>query len=432
MKRLILLSVFSFSAFSLSAFGQLNNPVTTDRIIGAGGASVIANNSVTLSPASGYTAGATGSAFSANTLSLNLINFGTNPVAGGAEVLFGSDGTNLGYSLPGMPWKTINTSGSRQTFSNAAVTVTAGTTQLAQTGTMSASRIVTLPAASSYANGATLVVTDESGTLTSTNSLVLTRAGSDTINGATTLTLTTPFASPTLVSNGVNKWSVDIRGVNRGGTGSTDGSITGTGALTLAAGGTNQNITLTPSGTGSVVFPVGIPASPSILIGTSAGIYQRTNGVITISLGGLYTAEFNPEGLRSGSKILGFGLTIGGNDVAIQRNAAGIVEVNSGTAGTFRDIKVRQYLLDSTITAAGTTGAQTINKGAGTIRFAASATSLVVTNSLVTATTKILLTTQTNDATMTSSKAVATSGAFTIYPNAAPTAETEVYWELRN
>ena len=35
-----------------------------------------------------------------------------------------------------------------------------------------------------------------------------------------------------------------------GGTGSTDGSITGSGTLTFTAGGTNQNVTLTPTGTG--------------------------------------------------------------------------------------------------------------------------------------------------------------------------------------
>jgi hypothetical protein len=36
------------------------------------------------------------------------------------------------------------------------------------------------------------------------------------------------------------------------GTGTTNGSITGTGALTFAAGGSNQNISIRPSGTGSV------------------------------------------------------------------------------------------------------------------------------------------------------------------------------------
>jgi len=42
--------------------------------------------------------------------------------------------------------------------------------------------------------------------------------------------------------------------VANGGTGTTNGSITGTGALTFAAGGTNQNVTLTPSGTGYTVL----------------------------------------------------------------------------------------------------------------------------------------------------------------------------------
>lgn len=54
--------------------------------------------------------------------------------------------------------------------------------------------------------------------------------------------------------------------VANGGTGASNGSITGTGALTFTAGGTNQNVTLTPSGTGGTILNgnVGIgTASPS-------------------------------------------------------------------------------------------------------------------------------------------------------------------------
>jgi hypothetical protein len=40
--------------------------------------------------------------------------------------------------------------------------------------------------------------------------------------------------------------------VGTGGTGTQTGSITGTGALTFAAGGTNQNVNITPSGTGEL------------------------------------------------------------------------------------------------------------------------------------------------------------------------------------
>ena len=88
--------------------------------------------------------------------------------------------------------------------------------------------------------------------------------------------------------------------------------------------------------------------------------------------------------------------------------------------------------LDKTITAGGTTGAQTIDKPAGSVNFAALATSLVVTNSLAATSSVILATVATNDATMTSVQAVAGAGSFTIYANAAATAETRVNFLVLN
>jgi hypothetical protein len=85
-----------------------------------------------------------------------------------------------------------------------------------------------------------------------------------------------------------------------------------------------------------------------------------------------------------------------------------------------------------TITAAGTTGAQTINKTVGSVNFAAAASSLVVTNSLVTANSVILATVATNDTTMKSVQAVAAAGSFTLYANAAATAETRVNFLVIN
>jgi hypothetical protein len=114
----------------------------------------------------------------------------------------------------------------------------------------------------------------------------------------------------------------------------------------------------------------------------------------------------------------------GVNDVAIKRVSAGMVEVNNGTAGTFRDLKVRQHYVDQTITAAGTTGAQTINKAAGTVNFAAAVTSIVVTNSLVTTSSTIHCTLRTNDATARIANVVPAAGSFTINLTAATTAET--------
>lgn len=85
-----------------------------------------------------------------------------------------------------------------------------------------------------------------------------------------------------------------------------------------------------------------------------------------------------------------------------------------------------------TITAAATTGAQTINKPAGSVNFAAAATSLVVTNSLVTVNSIVLATVATNDTTMKTVLAVPAAGSFTLHANAAATAETRVNFLVIN
>lgn len=89
-------------------------------------------------------------------------------------------------------------------------------------------------------------------------------------------------------------------------------------------------------------------------------------------------------------------------------------------------------LVEKTITPGGTTGAQTINKNAGSVNFAAAATSLVVTDSRVTSSSVIVATVATNDSTMKSVNAVAATGSFTLTANAAATAETRVNFIILN
>ena len=125
-----------------------------------------------------------------------------------------------------------------------------------------------------------------------------------------------------------------------------------------------------------------------------------------------------------------------GSNTADTVSVLGLVDTNvvpsAGTetlgsaANRWAEVHAFQFLTDKTITASGTTGAQTINKIAGSVNFAAAATSLVVTNSLVTANSVIIATVGTNDATMTSVQVVAGAGSFTIHANAAATAETRV------
>jgi len=87
---------------------------------------------------------------------------------------------------------------------------------------------------------------------------------------------------------------------------------------------------------------------------------------------------------------------------------------------------------DKTVTTGGTTGAQTINKNAGSVNFAAADASKVVTNDRVSASSIIVATVATNDATMKSVQVVAAAGSFTLYSNAAATAETRVNFLIIN
>ena len=122
------------------------------------------------------------------------------------------------------------------------------------------------------------------------------------------------------------------------------------------------------------------------------------------------------------------------NENVFGYNATGIGS-NSTMIGSSAVTKCQIYgdmILDKTITAGGTTGAQTINKTCGSVNFAASATSLVVTNSRVTTSSVIVATVATNDSTMKTVTAVAGSGSFTLYANAAATAETRVNWIVIN
>lgn len=72
---------------------------------------------------------------------------------------------------------------------------------------LTATRILTLPAASAYPVGHGLAIVDESGVVSPTVSLTITAAGTDKINGNATLPQTTPYGGALLFSDGVSKWT---------------------------------------------------------------------------------------------------------------------------------------------------------------------------------------------------------------------------------
>ena len=123
--------------------------------------------------------------------------------------------------------------------------------------------------------------------------------------------------------------------------------------------------------------------------------------------------------------------TIGAILRGASSQTADIFQAQDNSGNELRSITASgKSQVDGTITAGGTTGAQTINKPAGRVNFAAGATSLVVTCDQVNTSCIVKAFVQTNDTTMKSVVGVPSSGSFTLYPDAAPTAETAVFFEI--
>ena len=117
-----------------------------------------------------------------------------------------------------------------------------------------------------YGAAATAATTNLASSVTGTLPVANGGTGAATltgyVKGAGTATMTASATIPV----------ADISGtlpVANGGTGTTNGSITGTTALSFAAGGSNQNVSILPSGTGSVGIGTNSPNSSAILDASS-------------------------------------------------------------------------------------------------------------------------------------------------------------------
>jgi hypothetical protein len=164
----------------------------------------------------------------------------------------------------------------RATFNDAPYVISTSNCYVGQIGSMSASRTVTLPNASAVAPGGTVIIADESGTVTSTNTIVISRAGSNTINGNTTFAISVANGSVMLVSDGTSKWTTVAESqLNL----SSSQSLTG--LLSVAKGGTNSGVTLNNNrimiSNGGSIVEAGALTNGQLLIGsTGAAPVART------------------------------------------------------------------------------------------------------------------------------------------------------------
>jgi hypothetical protein len=101
----------------------------------------------------------------------------------------------------------------RTTVADAAYTALATDREVAYTS-ITAARVVMLPAASAFPAGHPLVIVDESGAVSLTNTITVSRAGSDTISGQTSAKIVTAYGHIRIVSDGSGKWTVIGRSVN--------------------------------------------------------------------------------------------------------------------------------------------------------------------------------------------------------------------------
>jgi hypothetical protein len=224
--------------------------------------------------------------------------------------------------------------------------------------------------------------------------------------------------------------------------------------ITTGTGLTNPFLAITSNG-GSYGDKLTVSSAGNFSLNTTSAVFRTTNGGSDINA--KFVANTGGSVSTAGSKGFAFEDANGvvfqaaNGTREIARAAINITNLTNtagseaadlsfytqtGGAAIAENLRLKANGLLSqpgTNTASGTTGAQTINKPTGSVNFAAGATSLTVTNSLVTTSSLIFCQVMTNDATATSAQAVGGSGSFTITLNAAATAETKIaFWVINN
>jgi hypothetical protein len=228
------------------------------------------------------TVNTSGTGYTVGTLVANLEGSLANatglPISTGVSGL----GTNVATFLANPTSANLISAVTGETGSGALVFATSPTLETPTLGVATATSInkvtITAPATSAtltLANGSSLITSGgHSLTLTTSGATNVTLPTSGTLVNSGVATLSS-LASIGTITTGI--WNGSTIAVAYGGTGTTNGSITGTTALTFTAGGTNEDVILRGSGTGGVRIGTGATANNNKLIFPGS-----TSGTITI------------------------------------------------------------------------------------------------------------------------------------------------------
>lgn len=125
-----------------------------------------------------------------------------------------------------------------------------------------------------------------------------------------------------------------------------------------------------PTFTTTALFPNGSAGAPGVSFSadTDTGFFKSGDGALVVTANGVAEANFTESALQLRAAGI-FGWTdgtpqAGSRDTGLKRNAAGVVEVNNGSAGVFRDLALRDLRPNNVLSIAGT--APTISSGFGT------------------------------------------------------------------
>jgi hypothetical protein len=216
-------------------------------------------------------------------------------------------------------------------------------------------------------------------------------AGNDSTRIATTAFVAASFATTSAVAAGYQPLDSDLTAIAALATTSTGRALltesvaqTGTGALVRAASptltGTLTAAAITASGK-LTVAKAGSVSYANLVEVSTAGSNKFTvrddgtveaNGVYCIS-NGAYGAElFNALFLHNRDGFYKWSGTVNWydtKDLGFTRNAAGVLEINNGTAGTYRDLNLRNLTASGTLRVGGGTVVTNILSATATLDF---------------------------------------------------------------
>lgn len=261
------------------------------------------------------------------------------------------------------------------------------------------------------------IQTTGNGTITTGSGLVTT-GGSLSVTGSLGIGTIVPSSALSIVGNldfGPGVASPVSRSITGNGSRATTDTNVAGGNLTISSG----------TGTGNATGSSLIFQTP-IAVASGTGVQTQTIRAefapATITIGGAGGSSNSITGAVVLDSTGGNLQTLGANN-AFFWDDTNFYSDNNNTIGLGKTgLGWKNLYLSSTNTA--TVGNVTINRASGRVNMAAAATSVVVTNTLVSTTSHVLVTRSTADATCFLADAIPASGSFTINATAACTANT--------